>query len=169
YNRLSLWQMFPSGPNATTTVRASVEDQKSLGQFFPDTTVYDLKATYVRRLKNRDILRLSFMGLYNDATRETDTFSETLVRVDYVLAKPVMDTRLVFSLTAGRRSYDEFALSLDGRRDRYLEAGITAVFERASYYGFSPSFSVSAKRTISDVSRYSKLELQGAVGFESNF
>lgn len=169
YNRLSLWQTFPNGRNASTTVRISAEDQKSLGSFHPDTTVYDLQGTYIRQLPNRDVLQLSLATRYNDSVIITSTFLDYLASIDYVLAKPVFDTRLVFSLAAGYKSYDEFSLSLDGRRDRYLRARVTAVFEQISYFGFSPSFSVIAKRTNSNVTRFTKLELQGAIGFESKF
>lgn len=169
YNKLTLSQNFPVGQIATATVLASVEDQTSLINAYPDTTIYELRGNYAQGLPNQDILRLSLLSRYNKAAFETNTFTEQGAFLSYELAKPVLGSRLSVSLGIGMKNYDEFSLSLDGRRDRYFSIGATAVFEQISYFGFSPSWSIFATKTKSNVTRFSTEEISGTFGIESNF
>ncbi|MEP2029284.1 MAG: hypothetical protein ABJI96_11340 [Paracoccaceae bacterium] len=169
YNKLTLSQNFPVGQIATATVLASVEDQTSLINIYPDTTVYELRGNYAQGLPNQDILRLSLLSRYNKAAFETNTFTEQGAALSYELAKPVLGSRLSVSFGIGMKNYDEFSLSLDGRRDRYVSLGATAVFEQISYFGFSPSWSIFATKTKSNVTRFSTEEITARLGLRSNF
>jgi hypothetical protein len=169
YARAQVTQEIPIGENATATLRYSHEDRDSLSAFQPDATVADLNGTYAYRLGNGDFVELTL------GTRETDgmftnfTFSEAYGFVEYELGDPVLNTRLTLNAGIGQKDYDEFSLSLDGRRDSYFSIGGTGVYEGISYYGFSPSLSVSATKTDSNVSRFSTTGLAVKLGLESNF
>lgn len=169
YNKLSLSQNFPVGQTASATVLASVEHQTSLNETYPDTTIYEVRGNYAKRLANRDILRLTLKSRYNKAAFETNTFTEQSAVLSYELARPVFGTRLSVAFGVGAKNYDEFSLSLDGRRDQYVNLEATAVFEQISYFGFSPSWSLYATRTKSNVARFSTDEITGRFGVQSNF
>lgn len=167
--RLSLSQAIPLGPNATATVQGFVENQDSQRAFQPNATIYDLRGIYSRRLANNDLLQLSLGHRWTEADIATYTHTNPYLTVDYALAQPVLNTRLSLSLLAGQREYEEFSLSLNGRHDDYVQVGATAIFNTVSFYGFSPTVSVTAARTWSTVSRFSTSELRTRIGVQSNF
>ncbi len=169
FNRLALAQDFLIGQNAATTIQALIEDQETLSDLQPDTVVYDVQGTYAQRLGNQDIVRLSLGYRLNDADEETFTFTDYRATVEYDFEDPVLSTDLSVSFGVGHTNYDEFSLSLDGRRDTYASVGATAVFSDISYFGFSPSVSLSIVHTDSNVSRFSNTDVQGSVGISSNF
>jgi len=169
YNRLALSQGFLINQRSSAMIRTFVEKQDALDNIQPDTTVYDIQGIYARRLANQDIVQLSLGCRFNDAVEETYTYTDCRTSINYNLDKPVFDTRLSFAFGVGHKNYDEFSLSLDGRKDNYVKVGATAVFEKISYFGFSPSFSITASRTVSNVTRFSNLELQGKFSIQSNF
>lgn len=169
FNRLVVAQDIAMSESAAATVRALVEDQRSESELQPDTVVYDLQGTLARKLTNSDVMRFSLGYRLNDAEEETFTFDEYRGAIEYDFDDPVLGTDLTLSLGAGHKSFDEFSLSLDGRRDTYVSAGATAVFREFSYLGFSPSLSVSVIQTESNVSRFTNLDVQGALGISSRF
>ena len=169
YNRVSLSQDIPLGQVASGLVQVSVEDQTGLTVDQPDTQVYDFQEVYSRRLSNGDIARLRLHSRLNQVDFATNTYTDHSVSFDYDLAKPVLGSRLAISVGVGAKTYDEFSLSLDGRRDRYATVSAIGVFEQVSYLGFSPSWSLSATRTQSNVTRYSTTEVTGRLGIKSSF
>jgi len=169
YNKLSVSQDFPIGHTASATIQASVEDQTGLDIIQPDSTVLVLQGSYARRIANQDVIRLSIRTLLNNATIATNTYTDQLATLSYELDKPVFGSSLSVSLGVGAKTYDEFSLSLDGRRDRYVTLGATAVFEQVSYFGFSPSWSLSTTLTDSNVTRFSMNEVTARFGIQSKF
>ncbi len=169
YQKLSLSQGIAINSNASAAVFASVEEQTGLRPSQPDARVTFAQGSYANRLGNGDVVRLAVNRRFHNSERATNTFTDHRVTVGYELARPVFGTELSFSATVGRKKYDEFSISLDGRRDRYVSLGATAVLNQVSYYGFSPSWTVSATRTKSNVSRFSTREVTGRVGIQSNF
>lgn len=169
YSKLSFSQEFTWRQNSSALVRASVEKQTALNEVQPDTTIYDVLGSYKARLPNNDILKLSFQTRLNDANIETYKHTDHRISMDYSLAKPVLGSQLSFLLMAGYKEYDTFSLSLNGRRDRYVSTGVSAAIQNVSYFGFSPTLSVYATRTMSNVDRFTTSDIQAKVGFRSNF
>ena len=169
YNRLALSQDFLINQKSSATIRTFIQKQKTLNSINPDTTVYDVQGIYARSLPNQDILQLSLGYRYNVAALNTYTYTDYRASIGYSLDKPVLGSMMSFSLSAGHKNYDEFSLSLDGRRDKYVSIGTTAVFEKISYFGFSPSLSLVVSKTNSNVTRFSSVEVQGSFGIQSNF
>ena len=167
--RVSLGQTVFLGQNASASLEGSVEFQKSQDPIQPDATLHELRAGYARRLANQDTVRIGLGYRWTDADLETYTHTNPYATLDYSLARPVLGSRLAFSLLYGTREYDVFSLSLDGRRDTYVRASASALFEQISYFGFSPSVTISAGRQDSNVSRFSTKDLQMSLGFQSTF
>ncbi len=166
---MELSQTVPIRQTAALTLLASVETQTSLDVAQPDANVYNIQAIYSKQLVNMDTVRFTLGSRLNDATFDTNTFTDHSATIGFDLAKPVWGARLSGSLGVGAKAYDEFSLSLDGRRDQYVTLGSTAIMENVSYFGFSPSLSLSATKTASNVTRFSTLEITGRLGIESNF
>ncbi len=169
YVDVAMSQGFYLGENASAEIRLAIQDRKALDAVQSDTLVYDLDAVYALSFDNQDSLRLMLGYRLNDAIDPTYTYTDISVSAIYSLQQPVFGANVSLEIGGGYKNYDEFSLSLDGRRDAYLKVGATAAFNNVSYYGFSPIFSASAIQTKSNVARYSTLEFQGSIGIQSNF
>ncbi len=169
YTRLAVSQDFVLGQNAALTVGGFVEDQIALSNAQTNTQIYNLQGTYAQRLQNQDIVRVTLQSRYNDAAVDAFTYTDSRFIIDYERAQRIWDTKLTFSVGLGYKDYDTYSLSLNGRRDRSVSVGATAVFENMSYYGFSPSLNITASQTQSNVARFTSNGVQARFGFESNF
>lgn len=169
FARLGLSQDFVLGPDAALTISGFAEHQNTLSTAKVDRQVYDLKGIYAQRLGNQDVLRFTLQRRFYDADEETFTYSDSRFVVSYEFAERLWNTKLSLFAGIGYKTYDEFSLSLDGRRDRSVSAGFTAVFESVSYFGFSPSVTVAANKTQSNVARFTTHSVEARLGFTSNF
>jgi hypothetical protein len=127
-----------------------------------------LIGAYNTRFSNKDRLQLSLAARHSDAGFE-NIYDEYRAGLGYTFATPLMGTRWSSSFELGYRSYDEFATTLDGRRDKFATFGATAVFENFAYFGFSPSMSVTAERTISSAEEFGSSTIAVRFGVETNF
>ena len=168
YRDLILQQTIPINAKSAFNLRTSVREQQALIDGLVDSTAYDVIGSYNRALENRDQMQLSLAWRKSDAGFE-NIYDEYRVGVSYAFAQPILNTRWSTSLGVGYRTYDEFTTTLDGRRDRFASIQTNAVFEQISYFGFSPSMSVSAKRTVSSAEEFTSSAVQVLFGIESNF
>ena len=169
YQKLSLAQAFRVRAADVLTLTGAIQDQQAQSDLQPDTVLYDLSAAYATPLANGDVAELTLAAQFNDATTETDTFTDYSAVADYSFSAPVFRARWGVSFGVGYTNYDEFTLSLDGRRDTYASLGATAVLEEFSYFGFSPSVSVTARRTVSNVTQFTSSQIQARIGIQSTF
>ncbi len=167
--RVSLRQDMKMGPSAVFGVIGQLEERKLIDDRFPDRFIYTLGLLYTQTLPNNDRLDVSVTGLFNDANDIEENFTDTQLTLGYGFDQAILGTKWSFSVGVGHTEYKEFSLSLDGRRDDYASIGGTVVFEDISYFGFSPSVSVSARRTKSNVDQFTSSQLQARVGISSNF
>jgi len=89
--------------------------------------------------------------------------------VGYQFADTVSGARLSTSLNIGTRHFEEFVTTLDGRDDRFVLASATAVFEEFDSFGFAPSISVSATRTVSAAEEETTSAVEILFGVASTF
>lgn len=73
------------------------------------------------------------------------------------------------SLQAETRDYRKWASTPGGRRDNSLVLRLEAVWPEASYFGFSPKVSLSARRVLSDVDIYDRKSLSLGLTAVSRF
>ncbi len=168
YQDLILEQTMPAGEYATLSFRGSIRDQQALDVSLIDSKIYDLTGAYNTGLANNDQLQLSLALRQNNAGFES-TYSEYRGGIGYAFAKPVLNTRWSTSLELGYRNYDEFSTTLDGRRDRFARLQADTVFEGITYFGFSPSMSFRATRTLSSAEEFTSSALEVRFGVQSNF
>lgn len=129
---------------------------------------YDLSASYATTLANADSLSISLTKSLNDGGFE-NVSTEYRGKVDYDVAERFLNIRWSVAAELGYRYYDEFSLSLDGRRDRFGSLSATGVFQGVSYFGFSPGMTFSANRTLSDVDIFTTSKFEARFGISSNF
>lgn len=169
YTKLTLGQEFAIGENAGLNVQASIQNQTPRNDSVPDTKVYNLTTTYVTQRPNGDRVQFSLVGILNDAELDESTFSDISGSLNYNFAQPFFGIDWSMTAGIGHTNYDEFALSLDGRRDDYISVGGTGVLTDVSYFGFSPSLTVTATKRQSNVDPYNSTQFQARLGIQSNF
>jgi hypothetical protein len=169
YTRLTLGQEFAVGPDSVLRVQASMQNQMVRNDIVSDTKVYNLTTSYATQRPNSDRLQLSLVGILNDAEIDENTFSDISGSINYSFARPILNIDWSVAAGIGHTNYDEFALSLDGRRDDYITVGGTGVLTDLSYFGFSPSLTVTATKRQSNVDPYNSTQIQARIGIQSNF
>ncbi|MEO1640904.1 MAG: hypothetical protein AAFU41_16840, partial [Pseudomonadota bacterium] len=152
----------------TVNVRLSHRDQTALLDTLVDQDTYDAITTFVTNRANNDQIRYTLAYRYSDAGFE-NIYDEFRMGLGYRFAEPIWGTRLSTSLQIGTRNYDEFATTLDGRDDRFASLSVDAIFTDISYFGFSPSVSLSTSRTVSTAEEETSSVAQILFGIESNF
>ena len=169
YGKVSLAQMIPDDANSALTIGGSFENRTARHATQSDTQVTYLYASQQHMRTNQDKITITFSGLTQNAAFETDSFTEYRGNIAYHFGQPLMGTHVSVSGGLGYKSYDEFTLSLDGRRDRYASLGGTVVFDSISYFGFAPTVAVTATRTESNLTQFTTSQLQARVGVQSTF
>ncbi|SIT88998.1 hypothetical protein SAMN05421665_2849 [Yoonia rosea] len=168
FHDLSLEQTVPLTNTSRLQLRALRRWQDARTPALDDTNIYDITIAYDRLLANRDQLRLSLISQRNAAGPE-NSFDEYQIGIGYLLAEPVLGAQISTSLNIGFRTFEEFTTTLDGRDDHFYLASVTAVFEDVSYFGFSPSVTVSGARTHSTAEENTSAAAQILFGVASRF
>ncbi|WP_157058859.1 hypothetical protein [Loktanella sp. 5RATIMAR09] len=168
FHDLSLAQTVPLTNTSRLQLRALRRWQDARTSALYDANIYDLTIAYDRLLANRDQLQLSLISQRNEAGPE-NSFDEYQIGIGYMLAAPVLSARISTSLNIGFRTYEEFTTTLNGRDDHFVLASATAVFEDVSYFGFSPSVTVSGSRTHSTAEENTAAAAQILFGVASRF
>lgn len=168
FHDLSVAQIIPLDQRNALRLTAFRRIQDTKTPALVDATTTDLILTYDRALANRDLLQLSMTGRRKDAGFE-NSFDEYQVGVGYAVAQPIYGVQLTTSLQIGYRTFEEFATTLDGRDDWFVSASATGTLRDVSYFGFSPSVSLTASRTESTAEENTSSALQLLFGIESNF
>ncbi len=121
------------------------------------------------RLASRDMLGFN---LRLQETQSADLGAEnTSVRLglSYGITQPVMGMQLSLNLAAEQRDFGFSVYDIAGRQDLTLSAGATAVFVNLSYFGFSPSVSLQANQTSSNVDLFDRESVALRFGLRSVF
>ena len=169
YTKFTLGQEFAAGPDAVLSVQASVQNQTARNDIVPNTKVYNLTTSYAVQRPNGDRFQLSLVGILNDAEIDESTFSDISGSINYSFARPILSINWSMTAGIGHTNFDEFSLSLDGRRDDYITVGGTGVLSDLSYFGFSPSITVTATKRQSNVDPFNSTQIQARIGIQSNF
>ena len=178
---LSLNQVFQLSNGDAFTIGGGYSDQESLAEVsitneltssgsleFRNGQTYSLNTSYGMQLSTGDRIVTSLSSKLNDGGFE-NTFTEHTARLDYTLAEPQLGIRWSAAYELGYREYEEIFLSLDGRRDRFGLVSVTGVLDGISYFGFSPSVTVKAERTSSDVDVFTSSQVNARFSLQSVF
>ncbi|WP_322891114.1 MULTISPECIES: hypothetical protein [unclassified Yoonia] len=168
YHVLMLQQGIPYGPDRRFILTGSTQWQHAVSASVVDAVVHDLSATYDLRLANRDQMQLTLAARHRDGGFE-NIYDEYRAGVGYAFEQPVLGTRLSTGVEIGYRHYDTFPTTLDGRRDRFASVTGTAVLDRFTTFGFAPTLTAKATRTLSTADEYTTSVVEIGIGIQSTF
>ncbi len=169
YGRLTVAQSYQLADTTGLVVSGGYERQISISGGGTPSDIFTLGTTVNHRLQNRDALGLSLR--LQETTSPDVNLENTSVKAGarYGFGKPVLGTKFSLSMSVEKRDYDVSVYDLAGRHDLTLSAGAAMVFPGISYFGFSPSFSVEASRTESNVNIFDRDSVALRMGVQSNF
>ncbi len=168
YNRVRLGQNFRLTERTTIDLSLGYEDQKVIASAVPSYISTGTVAIN-HRLGNSDQIGFSLMGQKTASPIASNENTVIHAQLSYSLGKPVWGMRLSFNLGGQKRDYDFSNYDASGRHDRTLTLGATAVFEKVSYFGFSPSMTLSTSKTESNVDLFDRETASLNFGLQSNF
>ncbi|MCU0904430.1 MAG: hypothetical protein MUE83_11215 [Tabrizicola sp.] len=168
YSRVTAAQDFRFGQGAMS-IGFGLEDQVSQSPDRADALIHDGRISYAYEGSKGAQWRWTLTGRKTNSSQSFDSFDEVQGGVSVSPAWRLFGTAPTFSLDLGGKHYDEFVLSFDGRRDRFVRLGASLVFEQVAVMGFSPVLTVSGTRTRSNVERYDTAEVRASLGFQSRF
>ena len=170
YLTVSAGQDISLGDGTVLSFQGSLQDQKARQGEQDDTVVYGALGAIGFELADQSLLRFTLTGKLNETDNPDTTFNEISLAADYVPAQPFFGINWAFNAGLGQTDYgDSFTLTIDGRKDQFASLGATATFSAISYFGFSPSISVSGRKTESTFGPANATELQARIGISSNF
>ncbi|MGR3341694.1 MAG: surface lipoprotein assembly modifier, partial [Paracoccaceae bacterium] len=169
YGRLTAAQTLQLTKATGLIVSGGYERQISISSGGTPSNIFTLGTTVNHRLQNRDALSLS-LRLQETTSPDAD-LENTSVKAGarYGFGTLVLGTSVSLSMALEKRDYDVSVFDLSGRHDLTLSAGAAVAFPGISYFGFSPSLSVEASRTQSNVNIFDRESVAVRIGIQSNF
>ena len=115
--------------------------------------------------------RISLSTTLSRAESDADylDYTQRALSMRYSLAEPVGPAKLEFGLTVGDKTHDRSNLTSDGRKDRSVEASITAALPDLDYYGFIPTVTLRMERTDANIDIYETESFGLQLGVRSAF
>lgn len=169
YQRLTLSQDFQLSNTTGLQLSAHNTHEVSIRDGGIQSDYRALGASLSHQLGTGDRIGLS---LSVEETGSDDPGRENIAKraqLSYQLGKPLLGMALSGNLALEQRDYDFSVYDPSGRQDETISAGITAVFLNMSYFGFSPSLTLEASRTQSNVSLFDRESAGLRLGLQSTF
>ena len=151
-------------------VAASAEKQTRLDAAIRSSDVYNVLVAATKRLEKGDFLQFSLSG--RNTVTDSAGLENTAIaaRVVWHKAKPLAGMGLSVSASSEVRDYPFSPYNLqDGRTDHRNLLDVTLDLNNVDYMGFSPSVTVTASDTSSNVDLFTTREVGVSLGFKSNF
>lgn len=147
YARIGFTQNYVFAPGSFVFGGVSAERQQSLSAR-EDANSWGLNTGVRFSLANKDRLTLS---------------------ARYALAKPIAGVSVDFGVSLGQKNHDISRFSRFGRQDKTASFDVTGVFNQIEVYGFSPSVTLTARQTNSNIGLFETRDFGLRVGIQSAF
>jgi Surface lipoprotein assembly modifier len=148
---------------------ASYEDQETQSTERLDAKVVETRAAFSLKTAKGGLWRVTLMDRRTRSLLASDTFQEMQAGVSMTPSWRVYGVVPTLTLGLGAKDYDDFILSLDGRRDRSVSIGLSLTLDNVSVMGFSPVLNLSRTRTRSNVAQYDTKAVEVKLGLQSQF
>ncbi len=168
YGRLGGIYQHAVGEDGLASVSLNRETQDGLNGR-DDASIWTARIGYGMRLANGDRVSLSTTLTRAESDADYLDYTQRAVGVRYSLAEPVGPARLEFGLTVGDKVHDRSDLTSDGRKERSVEATVTAVLPDLDYYGFIPTMTLRMERTDANIDIYETESVGIQLGVRSAF
>jgi len=169
YARITVAQQYRLSPTTGLNISGATEAQVSQRSGGVRSNIQTVSASLTHQLANRNRLGGS---LRLQGTQSADPGAENIairLGLNYGLAQPILGMQLSFNMSAEQRDYDFSIYDITGRQDLTLSVGATALFTNISYFGFSPTMSLEANQTRSNVSLFDRETVALRFGIQSTF
>ena len=169
YHHLTLGQEFRLSDTTSLNFSLNGKHEVSIRDGGIESDTLSLNAAVNHRLKNGALVGLS-LGL--DEVTSPDPTRENIAnraQISYQHPRPVLGMSLSGNMSWEHREFGFSVYDPSGRRDETLGIGVTAVFVNLNYFGFSPSLTLEASQTQSNVALFSKDSAGLRMGLQSTF
>lgn len=163
------------GKTVQAGVGLSAERRWRLDNDIRNATVWSLSGNIAKSLENGDVVSANARLTDTNSASDTTAHKSARIGMTYRFAEPVFaNTSLELSLGAQVSRYDRVAAAFLGftderREDVKLNASATFVLGDLDYFGFSPTATIDASKTRSNVARYTSRNLGVSLGLRSSF
>lgn len=168
YARVSFTQNFVLSPSSFAFAGFSREYQQSLSAR-QDANSWGLNTGVRLSMANQDQLTLSIFAKKSESLDANLDYEQVTLSARYALARPIAGISIDFGLSLGQKSHELSRFTRFGRQDKTVSADITGVFRQIEYFGFSPSVTLSARQTTSNIGLHDSREFGLRVGIQSSF
>ena len=168
YARIGFTQNYAFAPGNFAFGGFSAERQQSLSAR-DDANSLGLNAGVRFSMANKDRLTLSVNAKRSQSDDDNLDYDQLTLSARYALAKPIAGISVDFGISLSNKNHDQSRFSRFGRQDQSTSVDMTAVFNQIELYGFSPSVTLSARQTKSNIGLFETRDLGLRVGIQSAF
>lgn len=168
YARFGFTQNFVVAPGSLVYTGLSREYQHSLSAR-QDVDSWSLSTGMRMSMANNDRLTVSLNAKKSNSIDSNLDYQQVTLSTRYALAKPIAGVSVDFGLSFSQKIHDVSRLTRFGRQDQTVSLDVTGVFNQIEYFGFSPSITLSARKTDSNIGLYESRGAGIRVGIQSAF
>ncbi len=155
-------------PGSLVYAGLSREYQQSLSTR-QDVDSWTLRTGIRMSMPNKDRLTIGLNAKKSNSLDSDLDFQQVTLGARYSLAKPIAGVSVDFGLSVRQKVHDVSRFTRFGRQDQTVSFDVTGVFNQLEYFGFSPSMTLSARSTTSNVGLYESQGLGLRIGIQSAF
>jgi tetratricopeptide (TPR) repeat protein len=168
YARIGFTQNYVFAPGSFVFGGVSAERQQSLSAR-EDANSWGLNTGVRFSLANKDRLTLSVNAKRSQSLDANLDYDQLTLSARYALAKPIAGVSVDFGVSLGQKNHDISRFSRFGRQDKTASFDVTGVFNQIEVYGFSPSVTLTARQTNSNIGLFETRDFGLRVGIQSAF
>ena len=168
YARVSFTQNYAFAPNSFAFLGFTREVQQSLSTR-QDADSWAVNTGVRVGMANRDRLTLSVYGKQSNSLDVDLDYEQLTLSARYALGRQLAGVSVDFGLSLSFKNHELSRFTRFGRQDQTATIDVTGVFNKIEYLGFSPSVTLSAKQTNSNIGLYESQEFGLRVGIQSAF
>ena len=168
FSRLSIGYALPLSRRSRLSLNLMAE--RTRGPAAPHANLFRARADFSRQLSNRGQLGFSLLLTQSNSSQSSADYREAVARIAYALPKPILGVKTSFGLGLRGRDYPSSPYLITGQRqDREIMADMSLVFEKLEYYGFTPTLTMNARRSESNVGLFDIENAGISLGIRSSF
>ncbi|MEN8949864.1 hypothetical protein [Planktotalea arctica] len=168
YLRIGFTQNYVIAPGSFMFTGFNREYQRSLSNR-QDVDSWGLSTGMRVTLPNRDRLTLSLFATNSNSIDSSLDYRQVRLSTRYAIARPIAGVSVDFGVEISQKVHETSRFSRFGQQDKTLALDVTGVFNNLEYFGFSPSLTLTARKTNSNIGLYESQGLGLRVGIQSAF
>ncbi len=168
YARASITQNYVFTPGNFVFLGLAREYQQSLSAR-QDADNWGLSTGVRLSMGNKDQLTLSMNAKKSNSIDATLDYEQLSLSTRYAFARPIAGVSIGLGLSLSQKNHETSRFTRFGRQDKTASVDVTGVFNQIEYFGFSPSLTLSASQTKSNIGLYESRQFGVRLGIQSSF